>query len=362
MNFMELNRIVEQSSPVSYRVTSPAPRDTWYHIQALDKNSLVSQSPEWLDCLRVGNHSMDASRYYETAGGQQIILPMMRQKKLFGAISTASSFSNSWGMGGLISTQPLRDSDIQMVLQDISQMNDLSIRIRPNPLQGSLWESARAFGAIATPRLAHVLDLSGGFDFVFQNRFRSTTRTAIRKAEKNDVVVECDTSGRLLPVFYQLFEISLERWARKQHEPLFLARFRGHRRDPFAKFQIMAELLGTAFQIWVAWYKGKPAASIIVLMGNNAYYTRGAMDIEVAGPVRANDLLHRMAIEEACQMGCQYYHMGESGDSKSLSTFKQGFGAEPISYAEYTFEKLPMSRVDQALRGSVKRLIGFKDV
>src|SRR6185312_10384554 len=120
----------------------------------------------------------------------------------------------------------------------------------------------------------------------------------VRKAERAGLTVECDTSGSLVPAVYELFEQSLERWGRQQHEPLALARWRGRRRDPVRKFDLMASMLGEACQIWVARLGGRPAAAIVVLLlrGKNAHYTRGMMDKDLAGPTRANYLLHKLAI------------------------------------------------------------------
>jgi hypothetical protein len=224
-----------------------------------------------------------------------------------------------------------------------------------------MWAAARPRNVVTVPRLAHVLDLEGGFDHVWSKRFIHHARKGVRKAERSGLTVECDTSGRLLPVYYGLFERSLERWAAQQHEPGWLARWRAHRRDPIAKLTAMAKSLGDGCRVWVAWLEGRPVASILVVQGPNANSARGAMDKELAAPTRANDLLHRLAIEDACAAGCRYYHLGESGASKPLAEFKTRFGARPYPYAEYHLETMPFTAVDRALRSAVKRVIRFND-
>jgi predicted HD phosphohydrolase len=82
----------------------------------------------------------------------------------------------------------------------------------------------------------------------------------------------------------------------------------------------------------------------------------------LAGPTRANYLLHRLAIEHACEVGCRYYHMGDSGASQRLAQFKTRFGAQPHTFAEYHVEALPLTAADRALRTAVKRVIGFNDL
>jgi lipid II:glycine glycyltransferase (peptidoglycan interpeptide bridge formation enzyme) len=264
-------------------------------------------------------------------------------------------------MGGSISSKPLRPGDLNAVLVDLQRQPEISFSIRPNPLKGEAWSTDLTNRINKIARVAHVLDLQGGFSAIWEKAFKSTARTAIRKAEKSGLTVEKDTTGRLVPVFYELFIQSLARWGTKQHEPLALARLRGRWRDPLKKFEILAQNLGPAFQIWVAWLNGEPAATILVLQGKNASYTRGAMNKELAGPTRANDLLHRMAIEDACLAGCRYYHMGETGESISLAAFKSNFGAQSVPYPEIFFEKLPISRLEKGIKTAVKKAIGFKD-
>src|SRR5436190_1801975 len=89
--------------------------------------------------------------------------------------------------------------------------------------QSSAWAAAAPACATAIPGRAHLLDLEGGWEEVWSKRFRGTKRTAARRAERLGVTVECGTSGRLVPEFYQLLEQEVARWARLQHEPYWLA-------------------------------------------------------------------------------------------------------------------------------------------
>jgi hypothetical protein len=343
-------------------VVTPAPRAVWLDLLKADAQALVTQTPTWLDFVCNAAGYEDASRLYTLQGGRQLILPLVRRKGWPHSLTTQASLPNAWGVGGMLATGPLRSEDVAAMWADLARQPFLRTVVRPNPLAAEAWAVGQPKGVIAVPRLAHVLDLEGGFDRVWTTRFRSKTRNAVRKAERSGLDVECDTSGKLVPIFYDLLRKSIDRWARQQHEPLPLARWRGRQRDPLRKFQLAAKALKDACRIWVAWHDGRPAATILVLQGANACYTRGAMDKEVAGPTQANDLLHRLAIEEACLAGCRYYHMGESGASTSLALFKKGFGASAHPYAEYRLERLPITAMDDQLRGVVKRLLRFKDV
>jgi lipid II:glycine glycyltransferase (peptidoglycan interpeptide bridge formation enzyme) len=264
-------------------------------------------------------------------------------------------------MGGLVGAGQAAPEDVAEVFADLRRQRVMHTSIRPNPLQAEAWATARPPGVVSTARLGHVLDLDGGFGQVWTKRFKGVTRTAVRKAEKSDLVIERDTTGRLLSAYYRLFQLSLDRWAARQHEPRTLSQWRGRRRDPQRKLEAIVRSLGDACTIWIAWLDQRPAAGIIVLQAANASYTRGAMDAELAGPTHANQLLHRLAIEEACTAGCRRYHMGETGTSRSLAQFKTRFGAVPVPYAEYHVERLPFTSADRKLRGAAKKLIGFRD-
>ncbi len=140
-----------------------------------------------------------------------------------------------------------------------------------------------------------------------------------------------------------------------------LARRRAARRDPIGKFDAIAKHMGKAFRHYVAFDGDTPAAAIIVLLGRTASYIRGAMNRDVAARVRANDLLQWTAIQDACEAGCTYYHLHETGQSQSLARFKERLGAVPVNYCDYRIERFPVTKVDTALRTVVKKAIGFQD-
>jgi hypothetical protein len=347
-------------------VISPAPRDAWHAAIAADPLAMPSQSPEWLDAVCTLSGGSDASRLYDFGNGRHAILPLVRHRVGGLPVVTVGSFPPSWGFGGLLAAGGATSAEVTAVLARVANRPALQTFIRPNPLTAPLWEAAaHAVGPrrmVITPRMAHVLDLSGGFDRVWSERFSSTTRRNVRKAEREGVVIKRDTTGELVPVYYDLYQRSLVRWAEQQNEPRLLALWRGRRRDSEEKLAGLVAATKGLVSLWLAWHNDKPAAGIMVLQGmHNAHYTRGAMDRDIAGPVRANELLHRDAIRAACEAGCLSYQMGETGASESLARFKEGFGATAVPYAEYTLERLPRTTVERGVRELVKKAIGFRD-
>lgn len=349
-------------SPTAFEVTSPAPREVWGALYTGDPHALPSQSPEWLDCLCSFEAYEDASRLYEFADGQQVLMPVVRRRGLRGALSLQSSLPYAWSVGGVISKRPLEINHLKALFGDLERTPFLTMRLLPNPLQGALWRAAQPVRARTVPRRAHVLDLEGGFDRVWKERFDAKTRNKVRKAERSNLTVERDTTGRLVSVFEALFQRSIDRWAAQQNEPRWLAHLRANRRDPLSKTQHITARMGEACPIWVAWLDGEPVAASMLLVGSNLDGLRSASDKALAAPVCANDLLKKLIIEDGCNRGCRYLHMGESGWSTGISQFKERFGAQPYDYSEVWLERLPLNRLDRGLRHLVKRSIGFKDV
>ena len=305
-----------------YQVTSPAPRECWKQFADSDEHTLVFQTPIWMDGACKTGEYVDASRMYQTRDGRTIVLPLARRKNTHPWLATLASMPNGWGMGGPISDEPIRVGDIEMILADIARQPALQAYIRPNPLTTHMWEAACKSGFTGERRYTHILDLDGGFEQVWSQRFSSATRNKIRKAEKSGVTVECGTGGQYLPELYTVYMQWINRRAAERHVPGPIARWLGRYREPKDKFQIVASQLGKAFQVWIARKNGQPiAAAVLLLHGKNAHYWRSASVKELAGPTRANDLLQLRMIEAACLAGCRYYHMGESGGVRIAQAF-----------------------------------------
>lgn len=341
------------------RVVSPAPRPDWRKIFAADPVALPDKAPEWTDAIVALGQYTDASRLYEFEDGRRFVLPLLRKRGLPPQMAWYESFPHACGIGGLVGDD-LDDAVVRAVMDDLHSLGALRVSLRPDPIRGEMWQRAAGPGVTVIPRRAHVLDLSGGVEAVSAGLSKST-RAGIRKAKRRGVTVVRDRDGSLLPVYQELYLSSLERWARRQHEPLALARWRAARRDPARKLYQLAERMGESFRLHVAFYRGMPAAASIAVFGNTVHDTRGAMDREVAAWSRANDLLQWTTISEACAAGCSWYHLGESGESESLAHYKERFGARPADYPELHIERFPLTETDRLVRSGVKQLIGFRD-
>ncbi|MGW6645840.1 GNAT family N-acetyltransferase [Streptomyces iakyrus] len=343
-------------------VTTPAPHASWWDLAAQDPDTCVTQTPAWLDCLCATGPYRDASRLYEFPDGSRIVLPLVGRARRLRRLDAQESWPAGWGIGGPVTPEGARPEQARAIFDDLARLPALRVGVRFRPQGAELWERAAPGAFRLEPHMTQAVDLDGGFGSLWQNRFHTRVRRDVKRAEKAHVDVEVDRSGRLVPVFQELYDQSIERWAAQQHEPLALARWRRRREFPTGRLAAVAARFGTSCAIWMARSAGEPAASIVVLRhGLHAKFWRAAMNRDVAHPVRATPLLYRLAIEEACEQGCRIFDLGESAPGSSLEHFKAGFGAVGRSSPRYWRERLPVSSAERGLRTAVKRVIRFQD-
>jgi Acetyltransferase (GNAT) domain len=337
-------------------------RPVWERVLAADPTATISQTPAWLDCLCAVGPWTDATRAYAMDDGRELVLPLVRRRGSPHALPVEGSMPFGWGNGGLLCGDgELSATDVATVVADLSRRRPVRMSLRPGPAREESWSRGMPGSAGRAPRFSQTVDLAGGFAEVTA-RFSRSTRRNIRRAEDGPLTVDWQEGGRLMPVFDRLYRISVDRWAERQHEPRALARWRARRRDSRTKFETVAERLGAACRIGVAWLAGEPAAAIVVLSHEqHGTYWRGAMDQAVAANTRASELLHSLAIEDACLAGRRWYHMGDSAPSSSLAEFKRRFGAGDEHHTVYLIERWPLTATEQLARRAVKRALRFRD-
>jgi hypothetical protein len=337
-----------------------AARSLWSRLLADDPTATVSQTPAWMDCLRAVGSWADATRAYLAADGRELVLPLARWRPAR-ALPVEGSMPFGWGTGGLVCPGGrLLPEDVAAVAADLSGRRVLRTTLRPGPALEHAWAAGVPPEVARTRHMSQSIDLADGFTEV-RRRFSGNVRRNVRKAERDAIRVEWG-GARLVPVFDVLYRTSVARWAERQHEPPALAQWRARRRDPRRKFEVVAERLGDACRIGVAWRSGAPAAAIIVLShGEHSTYWRGAMDRELVAGTGANELLHSMAIEHACDAGRRWYHLGDSAPSSSLAEFKRRLGAQEEHYTGYRLESAPLTAIEDLMRRGAKRALRFRD-
>lgn len=340
-------------------VTSPVPASDWRDVVASAPRTLPTQTRTWLECVCAVGGYEDASRLYETADGRRLVLPLVRRRLLGRTLSTEAALPSGWGPGGLVGEGGIvHPEDVYLAAADLARGHALRVQLRPDPATASTWEAGMPPGVRVERHMAQTVFLDGGFDAVWRARFRPDTRSRVRRAERAGIVVQHDESGRLVPIFHDLYAKSVARWAEREGHPVALARCRAAWREPRRKLATVAAMLGADCRVYVAFAGDRPAAAIVVLLtATTAAYWRGAMDEEIAGPTYANYLLHRTAIEDAAAAGRFSYHMGESAAGSSLALFKSRFGAVEEHYATYRIERIPITPLTERTQRGVRRML-----
>ena len=152
----------------------------------------------------------------------------------------------------------------------------------------------------------------------------NSIRKAVDRAVRNGLKVTWNTTGSSLSVFQELYDRSVERWARRQHEPLSLSRWRMGRATRAPTLAATARCMAGLWRMGVVEIGGQPAAAAIVFIepGGNANGFRMAMDADLVGRSGAGYLVQVAALEEASRAGCRFFHLGESGQAEGLSSIR----------------------------------------
>jgi hypothetical protein len=175
----------------------------------------------------------------------------------------------------------------------------------------------------------HRLDLTPGLSVIFE-KFASSTRRAIRKAQESGLSVEFSQELDTVRAFHGLLCKT-----RKRH---------GMPPQPFSFFKaIHRHILGPG-KGWVALARlGKTpvAGAVFFQFGSMAIYKYGASD-DAYQLLRANNLVMWNSIERLCQKGIRTLDFGRTSlGNEGLRRFKLGWGTaeRPINYTRYDCRK-----------------------
>ena len=158
-------------------------------------------------------------------------------------------------------------------------------------------------------------------------QMRKTTRYSIRKAERDEVTIECTTDPNKGNIIYNLQSETVGR----QHFTPFPLRYFVSQLEYFGK--------NNEALLYIANFENVPvAAALIVFFGQTAVYHLGA-SCDKYRNLTASQLIQWQAIKEAKKRGCLYYNFWgiiEEENQKhpwyGLSLFKKGFGGQVVKF------------------------------
>ena len=332
-------------SPVA-EVVSPAPRADWLGVLAADPAASVFQTPSWFEAAAAVTGARDVSRLYVMRDGRRLVLPLLR-RRLLPALCLDEGLPHPFGPGGLLATGGVRPDDVRLVLSDLCRSPALSNRITAMFDLGGQFEAGLPVGANATRLRVHVLDLDGGFARVWAERFHASARKAVRRAERADLTIERDTSGRLVPALYELYLAWTAERASRSGLPLPVATALARRRQPLAMFEALAASPVLESRTWLASHQGTPVAGLVTFVHGAHGISFRSYSLRERGFPYASHLLKRLAIEEACDAGCRWFSLGTSGGVPGLEAFKESLGATARWAVDCRVERLPVDRLQR---------------
>jgi Acetyltransferase (GNAT) domain len=205
----------------------------------------------------------------------------------------------------------------------------------------------------------HSLDLRPGENTLFE-QLKSSTRRAVRKAEKCGVRVEISTGADATENFYSLHCQTRKRHGLPPQPRSFFKNIHKH---------ILAKDLGIV--ILGRWKKQPVAGAVFFHTGGSAIYKFGASD-ETFQHLRGNNLVMWEAIRFLLQRGVKKLSLGRTSiHNEGLRKFKLAWNAEEknISYSRFSIQQEKFvsppdessgwhNRVFKALPTFVSRTVG----
>jgi Acetyltransferase (GNAT) domain len=334
-------------------VSTPVPTAVWTEVAAADPTAMPFQTPLWRDCVVAGSVGGrggrwgDASRLYETADGRQLVL-MMARRSVGPGLFIEASWPAGWGAGGVLAPGGVRPDEAAMIYADLAGGRAASAVVRPSFTAASAWPAAGS-GAFLIPREVHVAHLSGQpFEEYWAHAVSSKMRRGIgnarRHLEREGVVITSGNTPDLVDALYQVYLRWIDQRAGQRRMPRTVARWQARRAEPLAKFATVARALGEDCRIWVAWWQDRPiGATVSLYHGEAAIGWRAFTDRSVPNKFRLFEVMAADALRHACESGCRYLEMGESVGRDDLAAIKRRFGGQQHTFAEYCFERVPLS-------------------
>lgn len=288
-------------------------------------NSIAETSPEgtffhtytWAKVLKESFGFDIATKLFVFDDGTEVLFPLMRTFTKFKVFREFYSMPLSTYGGPLPSN--IDNGKLAKILSIFKPTDFVSII--PNPLFFQrLWKD---FDHLEV--FTQILPLTEGFDDVWNNRFAGKVRNQCRRAERESYDISVNNSLEAFMWFSDTYNKA--------------AGARGETPYSFSLYQAMHDNAGEHIKLWCATKEGRLAGCLPALYGpRDVFYWSIAVEPEHA-KYSLNNLLLKVAIEDACKRGYQFFNLGASSvggkELESLIQYKKSFGGERINYPIY---------------------------
>lgn len=174
-------------------------------------------------------------------------------------------------------------------------------------------------GAVAEPAVTHVVDISGGYDVVWRDRFDKARRRRVRRAQEAGVVVRHAVGDEDVSRFMQVYRARLAGWEARS----------GH---PDTLFRALIARGGKRVRLYVADHQGEVVGGHVNFYYQDAVIAWYGMASRHGDELQAGTLLYAEGMREACDDGFRTYNLGASLGKVSLIEYKQSLGGQAREY------------------------------
>lgn len=294
--------------------------DRWNEILSSLGQYSFFQTHEWVDILY---KSMPGAKHRHClltfSDGVSALLPLLSIPKKWGIRKVDSL---PWGTyGGFLGEQALSNAHYAAALQSMTSLFEpvCIITLPPKMKEQNKDQPISTDTDSNRWQSTHILKLDSDFDSLWDTKFQSRNRTAIRKALKRGVQCRFSNLEGDINQFHALYQKACERWQDVETLP-----------DSF--FNQLIDYDPEKIKLWLADYEGRIIAADLILYGKGeAQYFAGASDLEFSH-LNASKLLMSEIIRDAVSRGYSLFNFGASAGLKGVEQFKRHFGAEKVDY------------------------------
>ena len=173
---------------------------------------------------------------------------------------------------------------------------------------------------VALTSVTHIIDLEGGFDTVWEQRFASDRRKRVLRARRLGVTVEQSTAPSDLLEHYRIYESRVRTFGTQAPHPLEL-------------FQELKSRGADNVRLFVARHEGAVVGGHFNFYHGSDVIAWYGMTSEHGDSLQAGTLLYSEAIRDACERGHRSYNLGGSLGRQSLIEYKESLGGTRREYA-----------------------------
>lgn len=260
--------------------------------------------------------------------GTCLLAPLVRVQRRLGALSLALGMPLGLeGVPIVLAGEPTGDH-LAVIFGGLEPCGRLE-------LFGGAGGSPPAAGTV-TRGYTHTLDLTPGYESLWDSTFPAKTRNMVRKAERSGVTVAREDSPAAIEAYWELYRASALGW--------------GYRAPPYPRALFSGLLESEHAHLWLARVEEDVAAGAVLLEGSHdLLYWSGAMNRDFRHVAPSNAII-RAVIEEACQRGLSYLDFGSSTGLSGVEAFKRSFGAQLSPYTSVSLSNWRHRQLERVIR------------